>query len=196
MILDIGAADAIRASTVRYLDIPPRAAAKKKSGKAALITLTAGRRRDLAARVTASIIRLGATYQVMIDFVRGLMRTTTRGRQLMIEYERNLGEAYRVAYADTRLLFDSAMGWLDIYPFVAGMVAVADVAEGGKVKRGPKLSARTYRKLAGLLRRYREASDDKGFGDLLANLEKELAGYEGLTSEEAVAKLRKSPAHG
>src|SRR5581483_2996852 len=107
VMLDIGTASAIQASMIQYLEIPPKAAASKKAGKTEFLELTPRRRQDLSARVAASIIRLGATYETMLEFVSELMQGTQRGQALMVDYNRYRDEAYALASRDMRLLYDS-----------------------------------------------------------------------------------------
>jgi hypothetical protein len=192
-IVDIGASDAIRAEVVETLTIPPARKKSKRTHKGALVSLTAATRRKLTGQTAQSILTLAETYRTTIDFRDELLLTTPRGRQLKAHYDKYLGEIYNVAYQSKRLVFDSAMTWLAVYPFTAGMVAVADRREGGKAKSGPKLSPPAFKRCLTLMRRYREGSKDEGFRKLLGELEQEFAGYEGLNSEQAVARLRESP---
>jgi uncharacterized protein YjiS (DUF1127 family) len=122
-----------------------------------------------------------------------LLLTTPRGRQWNRYYDRHLSEIFHVAHTDLDLMNASATTWLVLYPFTRAMVRVSS---GRQRKSAGKIAftKKDHRACVSLIRRFRNGSEDRRFRKVLTELQRELAGYVGLTAEKAVAKLKKSRA--
>jgi len=140
-------------------------------------------------RAGKTILTLASTYPTTLEFRDGLLATTRRGRQWKRYYDRHLGEIFHVAHKDLELMNASATTWLALYPFTRAMVRAASGRAAAKIV----FTKRDHKTCVGLIRRFRKGSEDARFRKVLTELERELAGYAGLTAEEAVARLRKSP---
>lgn len=195
LILDMGVTEQISVQLVRNVDIPRQPAPQGRAARGRFFTMTPTRRVRLANRVLRSILKLAATYQTGLEFRVSVFLATPRGRQILEYYHRDLPEIYEIARNDYTLLNDLASAWLQVYPFVTAMVSVATAADGGPQEaRRHSLSAESYEQGQDLIRRFGEASSDHGFRSLTRELAAELGEYRGLDAEQAVAKLRSSPA--
>ena len=193
LILDIGMADRISATLARNADVPR--APQGRSARRDLLDVSPTLRVRLATRVMRTILKLAATYPTGLEFRVNVFKQTQRGRQILEYYERYLSEIYDIARGNYTLLNDLASAWLEVRPFVASMVRVATAKDGGSQRaRRHRLSAQSYEQGQDLIRRFTEASNDEGFRRLTRELGEELAEYRGLQAEQAIAKLRASPA--
>jgi len=195
LILDLGVSDKIGAQLVRNVDIPREPVREGRLTGRKFLALTAARRLRLATRVMRSILKLAATYRTGLDFRVQIFLETPRGRQILRHYEHYLPEIYEIARNDYTLLNDLASAWLEVRPFVAAMVAVqAGADKAPRDARRHALSKRSYDHGQNLIRRFGEGASDPGFRGLTRELASELAQYRGLNAEQALAKVRASPA--
>jgi hypothetical protein len=187
-LLDVGSTDTISVTAVEALAMSGERP-DKQSGEAALRPLTPALREELAREITGGIMQLAATYRTTVDFRDHVLLPSPRGRELKEHYDRQLAEIYHVAARDLHLVHDAAATWLAVHPFVAAMVDLA--RDGGTIEAaGPVLSAEQYRRCTALFRRFRQGSDDAAFREVLTEIEREFEGYEGLTAQDALEKLR------
>jgi hypothetical protein len=192
-VLDIGWSDAVGQGLIDALSVPSRrknaAGSKRRRG---IVKLTPVKRGALAARAGKTILTLASTYPTTREFRDGLLATTRRGRQWKRYYDRHLREIFHVAHKDLELMNASATTWLALYPFTRAMVRAAS---GGRRRAAKKIvfTKRDHRTCVSLIRRFRKGSENARFRKVLTELQGELAGYAGLTPEEAVARLQKSP---
>jgi len=193
-LLDIGWADAVGQGLIDALSVQSRsksqAGSKRRRG---IVKLTPAKRGTLAARAGKTILTLASTYPTTVEFRDGLLTTTPRGRQWKRYYDRHLSEIFHVAHNDLELMNASATTWLALYPFTRAMVRAASGRRRGAAKK-IMFTKRDHRACVNLIQRFRKGSEDVRFRKVLNELERELAGYAGLTPEEAVAKLQKSRA--
>ena len=150
---------------------------------------SSSRRRDRAGK---TILTLASSYPTTREFRDGLLTTTRRGRQWKRYYYRHLSEIFHVGHKDLGLMNASATTWLALYPFTRAMVRAASGRRRGAAKK-IVFTKRDHRICVSLIGRFRKGSEDVRFRKVLNELERELRGYAGLTPEEAVAKLQKSP---
>jgi hypothetical protein len=192
-VLDIGWADAVGQGLIDALSVPSgkRRAAGSKARRG-IVKLTPAKRGALAARAGKTILTLASSYPTTREFRDGLLTTTRRGRQWKRYYYRHLSEIFHVAHKDLELMKASATTWLALYPFTRAMVRAASGRRRGAAKK-IVFTKRDHRICVSLIRRFRKGSEDARFRKVLNELERELRGYAGLTPEEAVAKLQKSP---
>jgi hypothetical protein len=189
-VLDIGWAGAVGQGIVDALEIPSRRR-RRAGSRPSIVQLTPAKRRALTARAASAILTLARTYPTTHDFRDRLLLTTPRGRQWNRYYDRYLPEIFHVADRDLELMNASATAWLALYPFVRAMVRAASAkrpSAGGKVT----FTRRQHKACVNLIQRFRKGSKDRSFRAVLGELQRELAGYVGLSAEQAVAKLRKS----
>jgi hypothetical protein len=145
LILDLGVAKELSAKLAREVDIPRKPAPKGGTGERKFLTLTPTLRSRLATRIMRSILNLANTYITGLDFRVNVFMPTPRGRQVLDYYERYLPEIYEIARNDYALLNDLASAWLEVYPFVTGMVKVVTAGENASANmRRRKLSTRSY----------------------------------------------------
>ena len=195
LILDLGVAKELSAKLAREVDIPRKPAPKGGTGERKFLTLTPTLRSRLATRVMRSILNLANTYKTGLEFRVNVFMPTPRGRQVLDYYHRYLPEIYEIARNDYALLNDLASAWLEVYPFVTGMVKVVTAGENASANmRRRKLSTRSYDAGQDLIRRFSEASNDSRFQAVTREFASELSEYRDLDAEQAVAKLRASNA--
>jgi hypothetical protein len=194
LVLDLGYCDEIGAELARNTEIP-RESASERRPRQPFLKLTETLRTRLASRIMRSILRLGATYPTALNFRADVFDKTARGTEIVNYYECFLDEIYYIARNNYALVHDLASAWIEVRPFVAAMLAVATSPDGGsRAARRHRLSERSCRHAQNLVRRFAEAAVSDGFRQLTRELGAEVAGYRGLDAEQALAKLRASPA--
>jgi hypothetical protein len=186
-LLDVGSTDSVSEAAIESL-VMGAERERSPSAKTGLRPLTPELREDLAGQITGGIMQLAATYRTTLDFRDRVLLASPRGIELKEHYDRQLGEIYNVAARDLDLVQEAAATWLAVHSFVASMVNLTR-ENGSTEDEGTTFSTEQYQRCAALFRRFRNASDDVSFLQILDEVQRELSGYERLTARESLAKL-------
>ena len=186
-LLDVGSADSVSEMAIESL-VMGAERERPPSAETGLRPLTPELREDLARQITGGIMQLAATYRTTVDFRDRILLTSPRGIELKEHYDRQLGEIYHVAARDLDLVREAAATWLAVHPFVASMVSLTG-ENGSAEDERTTFSTEQHQRCVALFRRFRDASEDVPFRQILDEVERELSGYEKLTAQESLAKL-------
>jgi len=141
-----------------------------------------------------TMLALGMTFQLEIDFVNNVLGASAIGRRIVTMMKRHQPVTLRLMTANTELLGQAIRMWLIMTPFVQAIEACASNDGAAGKKRSLRFTRALHGQVVRLLRAFSAYASDKAFKKSLAELEAELAHYVGQTPEEVLRTLNRSRA--
>lgn len=140
-----------------------------------------------------SILELGTTYPIALDFRDQILLETRIGKRFLDLYYDNLDTTFETTTADYHLIAEFIETWLAVQPFVKGLLEANGAGEWqGRSKHADDVlyHEQVHKRVTNLLEHFQGSSPSPDYTEVLQELCAELDRYVGLSARDVLALLR------